>query len=330
MSRSEKEFIARIREANGRVDDRVMVPIGDDCAVIRRGNGLLELLTIDTLVENIHFDRSWHEPVLLGRKSAAVNISDIAAMGGAPLYCLLSVALPAEFDENWADSFLSGFREMIRAHGVCLVGGDTVRSVNGLTISVTMVGEVAEDELLLRSTARAGDLVMVSGCLGEAAAGLEICRRGAVDLSGPWRELLLAHLDPSPEVELARVLAASGMVSAMMDISDGLATDLAHICTESDLAAEVVGNSVPVSAKLREVAGLFDLEPLELALGGGEDYRLLFTVSEKDVSELKELVRRAIGREIHQVGTLQAGSGVTLVNGSERRDISYRGYDHFA
>jgi thiamine-monophosphate kinase len=140
----------------------------------------------------------------------------------------------------------------------------------------------------------------------------------------------MAHLDPSPETDLARLLAASGMVSAMMDISDGLATDLAHICSESGLAAEVAGDDVPVSEKVQEMAELYDLEPLELALSGGEDYRLLFTVSEAEGSALSDLVKKQIGRELYQVGRLKKGGGVVLIDGDRRRDISYQGYDHFS
>lgn len=330
MVLSEKAVIAMIREMSGGASGEVLTSIGDDCAVVRRGGGMVELVTTDTLVENVHFDISWHGPVLLGRKAAAVNISDVAAMGGNPLYCLLSLALPADLEDSWSEQFMTGFQERIKENGVCLIGGDTVRSEKGVTISVTMIGEVAENEVLLRSTARAGDLVMVSGYLGEAEAGLESCRRGERGTGDCWRQLQLAHLDPSPETELARVLAASGMVSAMMDISDGLATDLAHLCDESGLAAEVESSSVPVSTKLLEVADSFNLKPLELALSGGEDYRLLFAVSEADIRKLRELVSQQTGREFYQVGRLKKGAGVVLIDGDERRDISYQGYDHFS
>jgi thiamine-monophosphate kinase len=330
MVLSEKAVIKMIRKMSGAGSGKVLTSIGDDCAVIQRDGGMVELITTDTLVENVHFDLSWHGPVLLGRKAAAVNISDVAAMGGKPIYCLLSLALPTGLADSWSEQFMSGFLAKLNEYGACLIGGDTVKSEKGVVISVTVVGEAVAGEVLLRSTARAGDLVMVSGSLGEAAAGLELCRRGEKEVDGRWRDLLMAHLDPSPETELAKVLAASGLVSAMMDISDGLATDLAHICGESGLAAEVEGGTVPISTMLREAADTLALEPLNWALSGGEDYRLLLAVSESDGAELQRLVKMQTGRELITVGRLKEGSGVALVDGDEQRDITYQGYDHFS
>ncbi len=330
MVQSEKAVIAMIREMSGAGSEQVLTGIGDDCAVIGRDGGVVELITTDTLVENVHFDLSWHGPALLGRKAAAVNISDVAAMGGKPLYCLLSLALPVGLADSWAEQFIGGFLARLNEHGGCLIGGDTVKSEKGVVISVTVIGEAAASEVLLRSTARAGDLVVVSGSLGEAAAGLELCRRGEQEMDGSWQQLLMAHLDPSPETELARVLAASGLVSAMMDISDGLATDLAHLCAESGLAAEVEGDAVPVSAMLLEAAASLSVEPLTWALSGGEDYRLLLTVAAADAAELQRLVQKQTGRELFQVGRLQEGNGVVLIDGDGQRDITYQGYDHFS
>lgn len=326
MALSEKGIIERIRQQTSSGDGELLMGIGDDCAVIKRGGGLVELVTTDTLIEKVHFDLDWHPPELLGRKAAAVNLSDVAAMGGRPRYCLLSLALPADFTESWLEQFMAGFLAILTEHDTRLIGGDTVKSEGGHLISVTVMGEAQEDGVLLRSTARLGDLVMVSGSLGQAAAGLEICRRG---LDDDWQELRSAHLDPSPETALGQVLAASGLVNSMMDLSDGLATDLAHLCEESGVAAEIDAASLPVSDDLRAAAESLGCDPIAWALGGGEDYRLLFTVPRGNSAELQALVQREFGRDIFPVGRIVAGNGVVLVDGDKRLDIAHQGYDHF-
>lgn len=329
MALSEKGIINRIRRQSQAGSEELLLGIGDDCAVIKRGGGLVELVTTDTMVEKVHFDLAWHPPELLGRKAAAVNLSDVAAMGGRPLYCLLSLALAADFEQSWLDQFMSGFLARLAMDQTLLIGGDTVKSEGGHVISVTVMGEAAESEILLRSAACPGDLIMVSGPLGNAAAGLEICRRGLAGADNSWSGLIAAHLDPEPETVLGPVLAESGLVNAMMDLSDGLATDLAHLCKESGVGAEIDGASVPVADVLRSVAGSFGLRPMAWALSGGEDYRLLFTVPVADAEKLRDLIHRKLGRDMFAVGRIVEGQGVVLLEGGARFDISYQGYDHF-
>ncbi|MCK4838373.1 MAG: thiamine-phosphate kinase [Desulfobulbaceae bacterium] len=329
MSLSEKGIIDRIRRHSQSGSAELLLGIGDDCAVIKRGRGLVELVTTDTLVEKVHFDLAWHPPELLGRKAAAVNLSDVAAMGGRSRYCLLSLALPLGFAESWLDQFMAGFLAALTEHGALLIGGDTVKSVGGYVISVTVMGEAPEAEILLRSAARPGDLIMVSGPLGNAAAGLEICRRGLGCEKDSWRQLIAAHLDPTPETVLGRILAESGLVNGMMDLSDGLATDLAHLCCESGVAAEIDGGLLPIADNLRDAAEALGCEPMSWALSGGEDYRLLLTVPAVNSEKLQEIVRRELGREIVPVGRIVDGKGVVLIDGAKRLDISYHGYDHF-
>lgn len=330
MALSERGIIERIRQQASSGDGSLLLGIGDDCAAIKRGDGLVELVTTDTLIEKVHFDLAWHPPELLGRKAAAVNLSDVAAMGGQPRYCLLSLALPADFTESWLEQFMGGFLAILAEHGTQLIGGDTVKSEGGHLISVTVMGEAPASEILLRSAARPGDLVMVSGSLGQAAAGLEICRRGLDTGNTGWRELCAAHLDPSPETALGRVLAASGLVNAMMDLSDGLATDLAHLCEESGVGAEIDAASLPVSDALLAAAESLGCEPMSWALSGGEDYRLLFTVPAGNSEELRELIQQELSRDIFPVGRIVEGQGVVLVDEGKRLDIAYQGYDHFA
>lgn len=329
MARPEGErgIIARIRQAAGSSGDLV-VGIGDDCAVYKTAPDRLSLVTTDTMVEGVHFDLGWHPPVHLGRKAASVNISDIAAMGGLPRFALLSLALTPDLGSQWLAGFMAGFLAVLAEHAVVLIGGDTVQSGHESMFSVTVLGEMAEAELITRKGAKAGDVVLVSGFLGEAAAGLALCRLGLVHDSG-WQPLVGAHLDPVCQVTLGRVLAASGMVHAMQDLSDGLATDLAHICAESGVGAVVAAERIPLSPLLRKAAETCGQSPLEWALAGGEDYQLLFTAGEQQVAPLRKLVGEKTGRELFAVGRIVEGQGVFLEEAGRRREISYRGYEHF-
>ena len=329
MARSggEREIIAHIRRAAGTCPDLV-VGIGDDCAVYKTAPDLVTLVTTDTMVEGVHFDLAWHPPVALGRKAASVNISDIAAMGGLPRFALLSLALAPAFESQWLEAFMAGFLAGLAEHGVTLIGGDTVQSGQESVLSVTMLGEMAEAELLTRKGARPGDVVLVSGFLGEAAAGLALCRRGLAQ-EAAWQPLIAAHLDPVPQVALGRVLAASGLVHAMQDLSDGLATDLAHICAESEVGAVVAAEKIPLSPLLCRAAETCGQSPLDWALAGGEDYQLLFTAGEHQVAGLSSLVREKTGRGLFVVGRIVEGQGVFLEEAGQGREISYQGYEHF-
>jgi len=329
---SERQCIELIQQYASDPQDKYLIKgIGDDCAVISKNDAELQLLTTDTLVEGVHFDLEWHDPYLLGRKSVAVNLSDIAAMGGQPKACLLSVAFP-EGVPSWFKDFMKGFSEILAEYDTLLVGGDTVRGNRAVVISVMLLGEVNRDHICYRSGAQPGDAVLVSGTLGNAAAGLAICRKGlhkSGDLKKTWQQLVKAHLDPVPLVNLGSILAGSGMVQAMMDISDGLATDLSHICRESGVGAEIRQEFLPVSETLVNAAAGLQAEAVDWALKGGEDYQLLFTVKPPDEPKLRQLVADRTGSEIFTVGHIIAGQGVYLCNHNERKEISFQGYDHF-
>jgi thiamine-monophosphate kinase len=328
--KSERDIIEHISKLQGlQSDTNVIKGIGDDCAVLRKDNKSCFLVTTDTLVADVHFDLAWHPPFLLGRKTAAVNLSDIAAMGGQPRYGFLTLAFPGSAPV-WLDDFLAGFHEMLQEYDTLLIGGDTVKSPNDLSITVTIIGEADEDAICYRSGAVIGDLVFVSGFLGDAAAGLDLYRSGfSADSSSQWQQLVKAHLDPLPQVKLGKILAESGLVHAMIDISDGLASDLAHICTESRTGAEVFKKALPVSDQLRAAAEKLKSPIFDWVLKGGEDYQLLFTASPDHEQDLRQLVARKAGREIFAVGRIVEDRNVYLCSGKKRHEISYQGYDHF-
>ncbi len=318
--------------AQGHDSKYVVRGIGDDCAVLEKDDANYLLLTTDTLVAGVHFDLDWHPPYLLGRKCASVNLSDVAAMGGQPGSCLLSVGFPGSVP-SWFEDFMSGFSSVLNEHKTILVGGDTVNSRNDFLVSVTIIGEVSKKHVCYRAGARPGDLIWVSGRLGNSAAGLALCRRGycrEAGMSEKWEMLIGAHLDPEPQVELGAMLSSSGLVHAMMDISDGLATDLAHLCRESGVGAEVRQDLLPSSALLESAASELDADALEWVLKGGEDYQLLFTTGESDEQKLRTYIADHPGLEISVVGRISENRGVVLRDTSGgRHEISYQGYDHF-
>jgi thiamine-monophosphate kinase len=329
----EREIIDLLASlAPGKHSD-LLVGIGDDCAVIRKNADQSWLVTMDTLIEGVHFDLTWHAAELLGRKTVAVNVSDIAAMGGRPLFVFLSLGLPAEFDPQWLTEFSRGFAAACSEFGCLLAGGDTVRSPNGIMLTLTVLGEAESGRVLLRSGARAGDVLWVSGKLGRAAAGLELCRLGMIGESG-LQDLVQAHLDPRPRLELGRRVAQEGLAHAMMDLSDGLATDIAHMCLRSGVGIVLDAGKLPVSDTLREAARQLGLDPLHWMVAGGEDFELAFAAAPDRKGELLAL-GRDLGVPLTAVGNFDTRKGVRLLRsgqdgtGPVQEDISFAGFDHF-
>lgn len=329
----EREIIQLLARLTPGKSPELLTGIGDDCAVLRKNEQHSWLVTMDTLVEGVHFDRSWHPARLLGRKAVAVNISDIAAMGGTPVFVFLSLGLPAGFAPQWLEDFSRGLAAACRDFGCLLAGGDTVRSPAGIVLTLTVLGEVAAEHVLLRSGARAGDTLWISGTLGKAAAGLELCRQGRAE-DPQLQELVLAHLDPSPRLELGSCLAEAGLAHAMMDLSDGLATDLAHLCQQSRVGVRIDAARLPAPSSLKKAALLLNQDPLRWMVAGGEDYELAFAAPPHREQEVLALATK-VGVPVTAVGAFVGRPGVRLVrpgpgeSGQVEVDISYEGYDHF-
>jgi thiamine-monophosphate kinase len=315
----ERRLISRIRRSFGEKRRDILLGIGDDAALVRGPERLL--LTTDILVEDEDFRLDDHPPRLLGRKALNVNLSDIAAMGGRPLHALLGMAMPGDVEESWLRQFMAGFRGAARDAGVALVGGDLSRS-DKIMISVTVTGESKFP--VARSGARPGDGIFVSGTLGDAAGGLRLIEKGGIrGVVKAVRPLVGAFLDPAPRLELGALLARRRLVSAMIDISDGLSVDLAHVCEESEVGAEVDASRVPVSAALER----FARDPLSLALNGGEDFELLFTVRPANLAAVERLARRF---RLTRIGRVTAGRKVFLMGpGKKRTPLRPGGFEHF-
>ncbi len=310
-------LISRIA-ANVAGGNGVITGIGDDAAVTALTPGMQLLTSTDMLLEDVHFRLSWHDPYRLGRKSLAVNISDIAAMGGIPLWATLSLAVPANLPLDFLDEFTRGFLSMAREHGVTLIGGDTCSSRNGLIISVTIMGEQHPELIVRRSGARSGDEIWVTGTLGDAAQGLALLEKnpplplGEGRGEGAFDYLLSRLLDPTPRSVAGRSLAEAGLVSAMIDISDGLVADFEHIAELSGVGGTIRLDAVPLSPAFRSVASVLPTSPYQHALTGGEDYELAFTAPPANHEKIVKLMKKC-GIDGVPVGIVTSLPGVTVV-----------------
>ena len=310
-------LIDRIRKMTS-VPDPSWVGIGDDCAVIplspeTGGAPASDLLvSTDMLVEGTHFLMEDISPRQLGWKSAAVNISDIAAMGGKPIATFLSLALPKTLPEQWMQDFMEGYNGISEKFGAALLGGDTTCSPDRICINVAVLGTCPRGKARLRSAARPGDLVCVTGTLGDSAAGLRLILGGQ---KGAAPRLMDRHYTPTPRVEEGLALSCLPGVHAMMDISDGVGSDLRHILDESGVGARIDTGKLPISKELQALCSEKGWDPKELALSGGEDYELLFTMDPQETPDIPYTV----------IGEITANPTVTWEGGS--RD--YMGYKHF-
>jgi thiamine-monophosphate kinase len=321
------EQIARLLSAGSgsRARRGLHLGMGDDAAVIRSARGMEWVVSCDQFLEDIHFLAHVHPPEAVGYKALARATSDLAAMGAAPRYFLLNLALPADRTSAWLDRFLSGMARVARQFGMVLAGGDTSR-FRRVAISITVIGEVEPGLAISRSGARDGDLIFVSGTLGGAQLGLELTSAEHAKRSWRWKSLLKPHLYPQPRIGLGRWLAQEQLASAMIDISDGLSTDLGHICEASGVGAWIWGSKIP-AVEIPRALRRRDLDPLALAVHGGEDYELLFTVPAKREHELSAAPK---GLRLTRIGEISKQKGMVLCDASGRkRRLKPQGWDPF-
>jgi thiamine-monophosphate kinase len=326
----EDDLVRLIRELVRRRAPGLLAGVGDDCAVLETGGGAALLATTDLLVEDVHFRRRWAEPADVGAKALAVNVSDIAAMGGTPRWALVGLACPEATRADEIEAVYRGALAVADTHGVAIVGGDTSASPAGWIVSITLLGEAVHP--ILRSTARPGDVVAVTGTLGRSAAGLAVLERTApprgVD-AAMLDDVTGAHLRPRARVNEGRWLAGAGGVTAMMDLSDGLATDLGRLVVESGVAATVDVSRLPIAPGTRAVAEALDADAVDWATGGGEDYELLVICEAAAIARLSEGLARATGTALTAVGEITAGSGTRWRDGRGRAVAVAPGFEHF-
>ncbi len=332
---SERTLIEMIRARARRRFDGLRLGIGDDCAIIRPRQGEEIVVTTDFSLEDVHFRRDWHTPESVGHRCLARGLSDLAAMGARPVAAFLSMAMPQELlaarrGKSWVERFLDGFIALAKRFDVPLAGGDTARAAERACFDVVLLGAVKRGHAWLRSGAKAGDGIYVTGTLGGAAAELMALERSPQRFAGLTKaEGEHPHVFPEPRLDVAKKLAALGLVRAAIDISDGLSTDLAHLCEESGVAAEVDSSaiSVDVRAMLAERAG-WAASAMKLALHGGENYELLFTAAAE-----ARVPQRIAGVEVRRIGRMvkrSRGARMKLRDEDGRvTELEACGWEHF-
>ena len=321
---SEDQLIERTGRKFPSIKNGLRTGIGDDAAVLRPNARNELVVTTDAFLENVHFLRRVHSPRSVGYKALARATSDLAAMGARSRYFLLTLALPGSCTGKWLDDFLEGMARAARRFGLTLVGGDTTK-YRTVMISLTVIGEIDPGRAILRSGARLGDLICVSGKLGEAELGLRLVQTGLYEKKR-WEKLLKKHFYPEPRLALGQRLVELKCATSMIDTSDGLSTDLGHICSSSKVGARIWAEKIPV---VNVPAGLkrLNLDPLRLALHGGEDYELLFTVPKRLASLLTP---RLAGVPVTIIGEIRRGRGIILVGrGGVEKSLRPSGWDPF-
>lgn len=317
MPLAEKALIGKLRRQAAGSRGLVALGIGDDCAVIRIADGHEALVTTDFSLEGIHFRREWHPPDSIGHRCLARGLSDIAAMGGTPIAAFLSLALPATLPQRWVDEFMRGLQRLARSFSVVLAGGDTAESPGGILADIVVLGSVPKRRAILRSGARPGDRIYVTGELGASAAAI---KRFLAGRKKPSPSEYLRHFYPVPRIAIGRVLREQRIASAMIDVSDGLSTDLGHICEESDVGAEITAEQIPCATVGRSAAKV----DVDTTLHGGEDYELLFTAS-----PTTQVPRRIAAVTITEIGRITKGRDMFLLNNHRRSKLTARGWEHF-
>ncbi|OGQ60432.1 MAG: thiamine-phosphate kinase [Deltaproteobacteria bacterium RIFCSPLOWO2_02_FULL_53_8] len=330
----EDALVAAIAGSCSRIAPRLIKGMGDDTSVTVQKSGMALLATTDSLIEGIHFVRAHTTPYLLGRRCLSVSLSDIAAMGGRPLFHLISIAMPPDTPKAFISGLYKGIDACGLEYGSCLAGGNTASLPDRLVISSTVFGEMDKRRVVYRSGARHGDVIYVSGRLGDSALGLKILQEdGPAALTGRYKDAVAKHLNPAPRLALGAELAKGRLASAMMDLSDGLGIDLGRLCEASGAAGRIELAKIPVSPQLTHYAKGGLLGAAAFAAGGGEDYELLFTSPVSRAKGIAAAARRS-STSITPIGIIterkRGRQTVTFLSEDGREvDLPVRGFQHF-
>lgn len=328
---NESEIISRLRK-RVRVNDDVIIGVGDDAAVFKTAGGRDLIACCDLMVEGVHFRTAWTPPRLLGQKALAANLSDVAAMGGVPKFALISIALPKGCSSEFVDELFAGLFEFADACGVSIIGGDTSSSPDSLFIDVSVIGNCESGKAITRRGAKVGDRIYVSGALGASALGLSLLESGfrlheSQDPNDVKRQAVLKLLSPEPQLKLGRAIGEAGLATAMIDISDGLTTDLWHILDESGVGAVIQAGAIPIAECVTAIAtGAYRVDSLSLALNGGEEYELLFTAPLENAEALAGVSE--LGVRVSAIGEIVVEKGLQLARNGVREPIEPSGFEH--
>jgi thiamine-monophosphate kinase len=329
---NEFELIAMLTKNSPKKAQGLSLGIGDDCAVIE-GDGFDWLVTTDALFEKVHFDLDHTTATLLGRKALSVNLSDVAAMGGTPLFYTVSLGVPPNFPVTHLQELYLGMEDVGKEAGVNLIGGDTCASASGLVISITVIGKMQKGKAILRSTAKKDDAIYVTGTFGEAALGLELLKKGMTDEK--YYQYVKRHNDPKARLGMGSFFAGTGMATSMIDVSDGLLADLGHIADSSSAGFELDAHAIPFSKGFADVAAELGLDPMALALTGGEDYELILTIDSKRTGDFEKLMENVKFRSVYpvtKIGIIVGDATKRLVLNKNKVPLRFEraGYDHFS
>jgi len=323
-------FIKKISRGCLVRSEGVVKSIGDDAAAFTVAPDLLSLITTDLLVERIHFIRNSIDGFDLGYKSLAVNLSDIAAMGGNPREAFVSIAIPRDCPLPYLESFYDGMKNLAARFDVNILGGDTTSSKRDLIINIVVQGTVAQSRMMCRDAARPGDIIVSTGCLGDSRAGLHLILNSIPAESEDLKVLYRAHVLPEPHLREGRFLASQPGIHAAIDTSDGLSSDLGHVAVQSRVGATLWADQIPISDALLKFCRRFDFDPLEYALAGGEDYTLLCTVSPEDAAEIAEKFQHEFKRPLFRIGEITTKNRLELLYPDGRSNpIMSTGWSHF-
>ena len=327
----EFSLIASIRRRmESHYPSEVALGIGDDCAVLQPQAGMEWVITTDTQVEDVHFRREWLTPYRIGWRAMAVNLSDIAAMGAQPFGALAALAVPAATEAAFFDQLLDGLCDLGLRYQCPLIGGNLTREPTHLSLTLTVLGHVPLGHSVLRRGAKPGDEIWVSGQLGGSAAGLRIFLQTISLHDSVSTVLRQRYSQPQPRIREAIFLRASGCLTSLIDLSDGLAGDLGHVCEESGIGAQVEAAALPLQAGVREVAAALGEDPLELALRGGEDFELCCTARPGTLDPLLDEFRAQFGIDLTRIGIMTSEPTLQLVHADGSQTLlSPQAFDHF-
>ncbi len=323
-------FIKKISQGCLIRPQNIVKAIGDDAAAFKPDVNQISLITTDLLVERIHFLRDAISGFDLGYKSLAVNLSDIAAMGGTAREAFVSIAIPENCPMDYLEDIYRGMKDLAAKYEVNILGGDTTSSKIDLIINVAVHGAVAEKEMLCRDAAQDGDIVFSTGFLGDSKAGLHLILNHIAADSHEFKSLLNAHLLPEPHLHEGRFLAKQKSVHAAIDTSDGLSADLGHILEESRVGARLDADKIPVSENLKQFCSRFDFDPVAYALSGGEDYTLLISAAAGEADKIAAAFQTEFKRPLFAIGEItDSGRMELILPDGKTETISSTGWDHF-
>lgn len=325
--KTEFEFIKNLQQKYS------LKSIGDDCAVLPKDSKTDLVITTDLLIEDIDFKLEWTKPEFLGHKALAVSLSDIAAMGAKPVWSMLSIGIPEKiWKTDFVEKFYDGYFKLAKKFDVELIGGDVSKSPGKIVIDSIVAGETKKGKAVLRSTAKAGDLIFATGKLGGASSGLKLLEAGEIYEKSKYKNLIERQLKPNPQTEIGQILGENNLATSMIDLSDGLSSDLFHVCESSKVGAKIYAEKIPVESGISDFK--FQISKIEnqklkltFALNGGEDFELLFTVNPKIFFQLEKHLENY---KISRIGEITANAEIIeLVTGKKIEILQPKGFRHF-